>query len=259
MLSQKQMHKSISNKLMTVLSVVDLLQGLFIWPLAAANFLVFHRLDTNCLLLHLLYSLGFSLTRSTFWAIFFIALEQYIAILHPYFYIAHVTFYRLLGPMVLINVLLIIIDTVGNLKIGHVWIAYHNIEVLSIGTPIIMVLFLLHIKIIHCAAKVAARIAETNKEEGKTIKARTKAAKSGLIVLVVTFMLYFPNMFYKIYEKVSATTPFLKTYVKSSVEILPLCSSIADPIIYYWRLKSLRKATKDMFTSLFKRKRVGHQ
>ena len=126
MLSIKKMYKSISNRLMTVLSVVDLLQGMSVWPLAAAHYLTIYRLDINCLLLDFMYTLGFNLTWSTVWTILLIALEQYIAILHPYFYIAHVTFYRLLGPMAFLNFLFIIIDIVGRMKLGYFWIAYRT-------------------------------------------------------------------------------------------------------------------------------------
>ena len=122
-----------------------------------------------------------------------------------------------------------------------------------------MVLIYMHVRVIKCATQVAVRIKDTNREEGKMIKSRAKAAKSGLIVLTATLLCYCPNICYIIYEKLSVPTPNITTYIQYPTEILGLFSSVVDPIVYYWRLKSLRKATRDMFASLRKSRRVGQR
>ena len=259
MLSQKLVHKSISNKLLVVLSIFDLLQGISTWPVAAANFVTFHRMDTNCFLLNLNYMLAHNLLTLTIWTIFIVVLEQYIAILHPYFYISNLTFCRLLIPVLVLNILLMTTYIVGRMKMNQKWNDTYNFLALAMGIPIIAAFIYMHTKITYCASQVAKRITNTNKEEGKNIKSRAKAAKSGLIVLLATSACYFPNMCYIIYEKVSRPTPSITTFAKYSTEILGLSSSVVDPLVYYWRLKSLRKASKNMFASCCKSKKVGNK
>ena len=259
MLSQRKIQKHTSNKLLIVLCMVDLLQGTFTWPLTAANFVIFYRLDTNCLLLNSIYIIGHCLVALTLWTIFLIALEQYIAIIHPYFYISHVTFCRLLLPMIAINFLLTMINVMGEVKLNTVWKYYFKFSFPVVGFPLVMGLLYMHAKVIRCASQVTAKITDNNKEEGKQIKIRAKAARSGLLVLLATLLCYCPHICYTIYEKVSRPTPSTTTFVRYPTEIFSLFSSVVDPVVYYWRLKSLRKATRYMLASLCKNDRVGQQ
>ena len=252
MLCQKRMQKSISHKLMMVLSTIDLLQGISTWPLTAANFVIFYRLDTNCFLLDFIRLLGYRLVALTIWTILLIALEQYLAILHPYFYISHVTFYRLFGPMLLFNMLLIIINIVEKFQPNQIWVKYYNGILVTLGLLIVLALAYMYTKIILCASRVAAKITETNIEEGKQIKSRAKAAKSGLIIFVATLLCYCPFMCYMVYEKLSKPTILIITFARYPAEIFGLFTSVVDPAVYYWRLRSLRKATKGMLSSLCK-------
>ena len=141
MVSQKLIHKNISNKLLVGLSMVDLLQGISIWPIAALNAVIYSRSNVNCYLIEFNYFLGYHLIGLTTWTIFLIALEQYIAILHPYFYISKVTFHRLLCPVLVMQALRMVIDTVGKLTLGPNWNTYYNSVVLALWLPIMIALF----------------------------------------------------------------------------------------------------------------------
>ena len=259
MLSQKLFQKSLSNKLLMVLCMVDLLQGISSWPMLAVTFFKFYKFDMNCFLQDLNHLSGYVLSALTMGTIFIVSLEQFIAILHPYFYISNVTFCRLLGPVLMINSLVIITSIVGEITVNRTWMDYYNFIVPALGFPVMTILIYIHLKIIRCASQVAARITNTNKEEGKHIKARAKAAKSGLVVFVATLVCYCPYCCYTIYEKMNKYTPFSTNFIGYPSKIFGLFASVVDPIIYYWRLKSIRKATKDMFTSLCKNQKIGHQ
>ena len=154
----------------------------------------------------------------------------------------------------------IVIDTVGKLALGPNWNTYYNSVVLALWLPIMIAFVYMHTKITRCASEVAARITETNKEEGQKIQSRAKAAKSGLIVLVATLVCTCPGIIYTIHlAGGNKTTPFVRTFVQYPIELLVLFTSVVDPIVYFLRLKSLRRATKDMFKSLWKRQRVGQE
>ena len=202
MWSKKRLHTSISNKLLIILFMVDLLQGISIWPLVAANFIIYHRVDSNCFLMDTFIIIGYYLVGMTLTTIFLVTLEQYIAILHPYFYISHVTFYKLVIPTILSISLLIIIDIIGIIK-WDLWLVHRRILFTVLGITIVTALIHLHTKVIRCASRIVAKITDTNRGEGRQIKSRAKAAKSGLIVLVATLVTYCPNMCFIIYERVT--------------------------------------------------------
>ena len=98
----------------------------------------------------------------------------------------------------------------------------------------------------------------TNKR-GKVSNQEQKLQRQSLVVLVATLASYCPNISYLVYEKVSEPTPSMTTYSQYPIEIFALLSSVVDPIVYYWRLKSLRRATKDMLASICTGKKVGYK
>ena len=85
--------------------------------------------------------------------------------------------------MLLANVLLIISDI---MKLDQIWINFYKVIVVYLVGVVVIALVYMHITIIHCASRVAVQISESNKEEGKQIKTRANAAKSGLIELLAT-------------------------------------------------------------------------
>ena len=252
MLHQKQMRKSISNKLLMALSLNDLLQGTLVWPLIAVASALHHRAQPSCITLDLIYFLAYHLGLMNMTIIFLVALEQYIAILHPYFYVANVTFYRLVVPMLLWTSIIIVTNislAVWSIKI---WMFYTKLLFLPLMVMTVAALVYMHTRIIICAAKIASKITGTNREEGKQIKSRAKAAKSGLIVLIATLLCYSSIISYNIYTQLREPTPFATTFVQTSAETAALFTSVVDPAVYYWRLKSLRNAAKAMFQSMCK-------
>ena len=253
-LSQKRLRTSISNKLLVILSLIDLLQGVFTWPLVAANFIIHSRVEANCLLMDLVYIIGYYVVGTTMTTIFLVTLEQYLAILHPYFYMSNVTFYRLVSPTIVSNSLVIVIDIIGLVNWNPAWMDDRKTLFVVTGIIIVITIVYMHIKIIRCASRVVAKITDTNRVEGKEIKSRAKAAKSGLMILVATLMCYCPNLCYIIYTRVRKPTSSTTTFVQLPSEIFGLFSSILDPAVCYWRLTILRKATKEMFASSCKLK-----
>ena len=251
-LHQKQMRKCISTKLLIVLSLNDLLQGTLLWPLNIVNFSSFYKMQPNCLIQDSLNFVGYHIAAVTMSAIFLVTLEQFIAILHPYFYIENVTFHRLVGPMLLLNSIILLINIPWAIKLIGMWMVYGKLSFLPLIFMIVIGLPYMHTKIIGCAANVAVKITATNKEEGRQIKSRAKAAKSGLVVLIATLVCYSPSIGYNIFILLSEPTPFMTTYIQTTAEILALLSSVVDPVVYYWRLKNIRTATKNMFHSICK-------
>ena len=126
------------------------------------------------------------------------------------------------------------------------------VEVLFLA--IILSLLYMYKKIIVCASRVAANINSNNKEEGRKIQSRVKAAKSSLIILAGTLVCYSPVICNNIYMKLGEQTSYSVIFISYPSQIMALFTSVVDPAVYYWRLSTLRKATRDMFSSMCKSK-----
>ena len=109
-------------------------------------------------------------------------------------------------------------------------------------------------KINVCASKLAANINSNNKGEGRKIQSRVKAAKSSLIILAGTLVCYSPVICNNIYVKLGEQTSYSVIFISYPSQIMALFTSVVDPAVYYWRLSTLRKATRDMFSSMCKSK-----
>ena len=249
---QMRGQRSISNKLLMTLSTIDLLIGVLAWPLIAALTFQHYKIDVDCYLLEATLSSGYHFAMVTLCTIFLVAFEQYLAILHPYFYISQVTYSRLIWPLIASNSALLLISIIVQSSFRKIWIYFIQILFLPISVVIVVGLVYMYQKIIVCASRVAVRINSTNKEEGRQIKSRVKAAKSSLIILIATLVCYSPVISYNIYKKLENLTPYNMTFFGYSSQIMAMITSVIDPVVYYWRLRSLRKATKDMFSSIFK-------
>ena len=246
--------QNLPNKLFMLLSLVDLLQGFTVWPFAIYSGVTLYNTKQVCWWLSVVSSMGYCLGFATVTSIFLITIEQYTAIVHPFFHGRHVKASYLLYPMAATNLSLSIVNFLTSFKFKGGWIWYKSL--ISIITIILMTsMIYMYIRIIHTAKVTVARIVKTNVEEGKQIKKKAKAAKTSIIILIATIICYSPSSFYNIYEYVDNGTDFGKTYIKLSTEMVALMNSVFDPLVYYWRLKSIRSATMTLLWRLCKRPR----
>ena len=255
MLFQKTGQRSISNKLLMTLSVIDLLIGALVWPLVAAFSFKIYSIDvSSCDFINATIFLGYQFSMLTLCVIFLVALDQYLAILHPYSYISKVTYPRFIWPMIGINSLLLLFSIIVKIKFQKIWINSVQIVFLPIAMVIVASLIYVYRKVVVCVSRITKDINSTNKEEGRQIKSRAKAAKSSLIILIGTLICYLPVICYNIYVRVRGQTSYGVTFIGYPSQIMGLFTSVIDPAVYYWRLSTLRKATKNMFSSICKKK-----
>ena len=245
----KKTRQKTSSKFLMFLSTIDLLQGVTCWPIVTYISISWYNITLECFWSDMANSVGYGLGLATVSAIFLIALDQYLAILHPFFYVGKVTACRLLWPTVLLNVGLCAVNIVGRFKVLEVWFIYRYL-VIALTLVVIVAMICIYIKIMQFASMTVTRITVLNRDEGRQTQSRARAIKSTFIVLIATMSCYAPFMSYTIYENLKTPTSFSKTFIRIPLEMLTLSSSVLDPIIYYCRLKSLRIATRAMVYSV---------
>ena len=245
----KKTRQKTSSKFLMFLSTIDLLQGATCWPIVTYISISWYNSKQECFWGNMANSVGYGVGFATVSAIFLIALDQYLAILHPFLYVSKVTACRLLWPTVLLNVGLYVINVVGRFKVVEVWVIYRYL-LIALTLLIIMAMICIYARIMQFASMTVTRIVTLNRDEGRQTKTRARAIKSTFIVLVATISCYTPFMAYTVYENLKIPTSFSKTFIRLPFEMLAMSSSVVDPIIYYCRLRSLRIATRAMMYSI---------
>ena len=246
-LKEKRLTRRIPYKLMIMLSSIDFLQGLTSWPISIYLHINWYQGSEDCVWAKILNSVAYGLAFATVTVIFVIALDQYLAVVHPYFYIGNITASRLISPIILWNLLLYAVNLTGRFKFLKVWKYYKLLVHIQLLVVVIVNLYF-YLQTMRHARVAIQRIKTTNKSEGKKLQGRARAARSTLIVLCATIVCYTPMIVFGICEKVGYITrndTFSKTYIRLPLEMLVMVSSVTDPVVYYFRIEHLRIATRN--------------
>ena len=248
--SDKQLQKTIFQNLIMILSLIDLLQGLICWPVTIyINVCWYYIISYSCFWSHIMYSIGYGFGFATVTIIVVLSLDQYLAVVHPYFYAGKVTLGRLCLPLVPLHLALYAFNIAGRFQYHTIWPVY-RFCIAAIILILLLVLAYSHIQTMRHASLAIRKINQTNREEGQRVRSRARAAKSTMIVLVASVLCYLPLVCYSTYEMIGKETAFSRTYLKFSADFLAMSSSAVDPVVFYCRLKTVRTATRRMLQSM---------
>ena len=245
-------------KLLMALSFVDLLQGIFVWGSTLYIFIrdyrdemvIRHYKDESYKAGETLHIIsGYALTFSSVTMLFVIGFEQYFAILYPYKHQRCVNAKIMLIPVLLLNVVLSmtggIIFTMTiywNMFVNIV----HGILLLSFLTTVYF-----YIKVWQVSKRVQSEITSQNREEGLRIKKESKAAKTSCLVLITFVICYIPmvllHVLYLFDNIITASNQFYYVWVSG---MFAMSKSTWNPLIFYWRLKAVQKATKQFIRGM---------
>ena len=235
-------------KLFMMLSVLDLLQGITLWPGGVAHTYLLSQLKFNCLLIDLLTVFGYSLGFMVISALFMIALDQYIAIQNPYFYQHSVTISRLLVPLMIGWLPILVPIFTIKFAFPRAWNPFKTVFAILIFS-LLFAMFYFYIRIWRTVKRVNKAINAMSITEGTRIKKRAKAAKTAWIVLLTCLFCYTPLLISNFYEIIQVMPPFVQMHIEPLAELLAVSNSIWDPLVYYLRMKKIRQITKVTFLS----------
>ena len=233
-------------KLFMMLSVLDFLQGITLWPGGVAITYLLSKHKFNCLLIDLLTVFGYSLCFMVISALFLIALDQYIAIQHPYFYQNSVTIARLLVPLVASWLPILVSIFTVKFIFPRTWNPLKTVLAIFIFL-LLTTMFYFYIRIWRTVKSVNKSINSMNRAEGTRIKRRAKAAKTAWIVLLTCLFCYTPLIISNFYEVIQVMPPFVQMHIEPLAEVIAITNSIWDPLVYYLRMKKIRQITKITF------------
>ena len=235
-----------ANILLCSLALTDLLVGLVTQPLFVAWRVMLHYPSTICRseLLHSLYEAFLYLcTGGSFLCLAYLSTDRFMAVSKPLHYRALVTTGKAARNMVIVWIS----------WIAFIVLRYTGIdeETNGIITSIVagsLVIYLLAIQIALLVSIKRNSIHSLHGEESRTITAYKKERRSAVtIVYIVLALLVFllPAVAVQIVLGFTSTNQS-KTQMNFAISAL-LINSSANPLIYFWRSREMRKAARLIF------------
>ena len=240
----QHIYKTLNMKLLMILSCVDSLQGLITWPLV--GYVLFENYlnkSPDFFIESVLISICYEFVFATIMVIFLIAFEQFLAILYPYVYQLHMNWKLLFIPSLLITLVVGALDVLCSTVYTSHWDVFTKVAV-SLTTIIFILTVYFYCRIWFTSYSIRRKIKQQNLNLGIHIKRQTKAAKTSAIILITFALCYIPKISYDILH-VYPVCPYLGWVIA----MLALFKSVLNPLIYYWRLAVVRKATKKVFSN----------
>ena len=233
-------------KLLMALSVVDFLQGLLSWPSTTYIFIQAYQEEFVEAGEKLNIISGYTLSFSSGTMLFVIALEQYFAVLHPYRHQMLFRAKKVLAPALIFNIILLVIGAVLYTKAIDWW----NIFVISVQCILFVSFFVtayFYIRVWLVSRRIQRDISNYDREEGLRIKKESKAAKTSCLVLLTFLFCYAPITIIHLSDRKMLIPLFFRVWVPG---MIAMSKSTWNPMIYFWRLKTVRVATRHFITGL---------
>ena len=242
--------RSLGMKLLMCLACIDLTQGLLTWPLMAYTLLGHYDQDiTSDSLISVLVSISYQFTFATVLTIFLIALEQFTAVVKPFFHQRHIRGKVLIIPALMTMVFSCTLDVTITVTCQQVWPAFAN-ATMAISAVLFFGTIYFYCCIWRVSRKISCEIQRQTQTVGIHSQQQTKAAKTSIIILFTFALCYFPKIIYDILQEMLNVDFLLNEYVGWPIGLLALTKSVLNPLIYYWRLRAVRKGTKRLISKV---------
>lgn len=242
----RRLHR-LSNFLLVFLCVVDLISACVIMPSYAVILTARYQNITYCSLRTCTSIAGYCLASMSFTSILSITIEQYTAIVYPFFHQSHVTL-KSISQIIAVSWFIASVWCVGAWVIEGLWIIYQAF----LGCFI----FLTYVFIIYCYSRLFILVKHTEKrmhsirkqfERKNELNRRNKAVKTSSLIILAFSISYVPIAFITIWRYFYGVTVFERTFIYEGVHLLSVCNTFINPIVYYWRLSDVRREILKLF------------
>lgn len=194
-----------------------------------------------CELATFLRFIGFSNIFMSMSIVFVINLDLYLAVVKPYLYESKKIKVQTIVILVTICWSIIFLVSAICMYVAPIWKEY---GVLMCCVTIILFIYLsyFHYKINKELARMTARESKVNSAAIMMIKTHNKTFKLATAILVVFILVFLPSIVMIIYRIVRLPSAFVNSYVFQWFQPFSLTNVFWNPILYYYRMKSIRKS-----------------
>lgn len=246
---QRQYLQTISNKLLIVLSCVDLAQALCSLPAYIAYVVYRFYILRSCpvgLAGQISHFIGYWLGTSNIIAIFVIAFEQYAAILYPYRHSQSMTLQKMLIMFGVPSLISCILSVTFSFVIRQWWLTY--LKYLAVfGLALFSAVGFFYARIFIVVKRVVREISRTNRMESMHLRRKARAVKTSVLVLTVFVLCYMPFGFKNVLQSLGVNLFGHKyLFALQWFNVGAYANVLTDCIVYFLRMKSIRRAASRM-------------
>ena len=239
--------RSASNIFVSSLALADLCVGLFLQPTLVFINLAAHHVSTQafCLVFKFHMFLAYLFTALSLGTLTYLSIERSIALHWHLRYYEIVTTKKVTVTVIQLWVFQLVMSIIIWFAIGN----YSILVALSVTGALccILVIFYIYMSIWRIVRRQHKRIqSHQSTAQGSNalnmLKYKAKTYTS-LIILELFALCYFPYLCFEIARLVRRGHDFIDIAEYSILETVVFVNSSLNPIIYFWRVKDLRRAT----------------
>ena len=240
----RKLHR-LSNYLLVTLSVLDLITGSVIMPLSAIILIERSRHVLHCKLQAYTSVIGYSVGTMSLITILTITVEQFLAVMYPYYHQSHVTIKKLLPVNILFWVLLSIF-CIAAWFYTVLWVIYQSFLGLLIVNTFVVVIYC-YARMFRVAKRTRKMITSINKSLRRKTKTNNKNLKTSAAIIVAFVISYIPIGLLVLWRLIFGTTHFERTYLYEWAQVFASYNTVINPLVYYWRLRGVKKELRKIF------------
>lgn len=243
-------------KLLVVLALVDILQGLTSWPMYGIYLLKMTHANLDCLINRIMLVFGFGLGFMNVSAIFVVVLSQYLSIIFPIQFRNGVSVVMLLLPLFIINTMSILSGIISLFVVDYFQFQKLVLAVLTATLLVLMCFFYVHLSIEVGKSRrktIPADLSNGMKKRLMTRNQNFKLVKTAMIILCSFIACYAPLII--LFALLGKPSTFATLYLEIFFNIIALCNSFLDYFVYHWRIKNVRLAVKRMVRKIISKLR----
>ena len=243
-------YKKPADVLPLMLSITDLLAGLTVTPLFAIEMYMLSYGQKVCQLPLFLAVFGYSLLGMSVATINVNAVELYLAIVRPFVYEGRFN-QRYYLKILLILWSLYIMPTflIAQLTKKH-WKIY-KLVVSVINLLIYICVCISHFYVHRELKAIAVKTSPLkNKHSGGKSQNNQNLFRMTSSVLLAFGVCAFPNFVMNVYNMIWGTTALMEGYYSTWCDAITTCTIVFDPLIYCYRLKTIRERIIKIFRSV---------
>lgn len=224
----------LSDKLLMMLAVTDLLSGVITLPLFAYTVYYYTQQKLTCKVADFNRIAGYTLSSMSVMSITFIVMDVYIAVLHPFFYQRHVqsnkTIVLLLGTWMFWLLFCIIAE----------WTLTWKIFTTCAGVVIVIMLICLTFWVIKLHIIIRKISCKNQLEKNPMVKV-SKSLKMAVTVLGMYSFCYLPIAALNVRNGIKKNSSTVRTYALLWCQFIALSNSFWNTLVYYFRLRKVRR------------------
>ena len=233
-----------SGILLLALAFTDFLSGLIAQPLYGSYLIFLSKGHFACMFTTVASGVAYLLSGPTFFTVFMVSLERYIAILFPFFYERAVTKRKILLILLAINMLWVLWSLVALLaKLLSFYIS--TLGFITLPAFGLLVFFYCHIY--SEAVKARKRISSHGLSQRRALRESLRAAKTTAVILAAFIVCYSPIISYSLvnYFMKGTNGAVFKTVIPLA-QTLALSNSLVNAFVYFWKMTEARKEMRKL-------------